>query len=299
MAESKRAKRGIGIRRIAVYLFAVLLVFWVLFPIVWAILTSLQIEANVRTVPPSIIPTTINNYWLLFDFAHASKLFVTSAIYFVPTIAAEMPDAIRNSSIIGAAIVAINLTAGSFAAYTFSRIKFRGSWPLFLYAIASRLLPGVAVIIPFYVIIRTFNLLDTTFAVFLIHSAYTLPFSIWILYTYLSTVPVDIEESALVDGYSRFETLRKIVFPVIWPGLVAIAIFSFMFSYNEFFFAQLLTQTAASHTVPVVVAGIGGELTTPISLVAASGIVAMIPPIVIFILFRRWIISGLASGAVK
>jgi len=299
VGESERVKRGVRTRTIFLYLFAVLLALWVLFPIVWTVLTSLRIEAEVRTVPPSVTPTTINNYWLLVDFAHASKLFVTSAIYFVPTIAAEMPDALRNSTIIGAAIVAINLTAGSLAAYTFSRLKFRGRWPLFLYAIASRLLPGVAVIIPFYVIIRTFGLLDTTLAVFLIHAAYTLPFSIWVLYTYLFTVPTDIEESALVDGYSRFETLRKVVFPVIWPGLVAVAIFSFMFSYNEFFFAQLLTTTAASHTVPVVVAGIGGELTTPISLVAASGIVAMIPPVVIFVIFRRRIMSGLASGAVK
>jgi multiple sugar transport system permease protein len=157
----------------------------------------------------------------------------------------------------------------------------------------------VAVLIPFYVIIRTLNLLDTTFAVFLIHAGYILPFNIFVLWTYLATVPTDIEESALVDGHSRFETIRKVVFPVIWPGLVAISIFYFMFSYNEFCFAQLLTQTAASHTVPVLVAGIGGELTTPISLVAASGIKAMIPPIIIFIIFRRRIISGLAAGAVK
>ncbi len=282
-----------------IYVLAVLLAIWVLFPIAWTVLTSLQRESDVRTVPPNVIPTTLRNYWLLVDFEHASKQFVTSTTYFVPTVAAEMPAALRNSSIIGVAIVAINLTAGTFAAYTFSRIRFRGGGILFIYAIASRLLPGVAVILPFYVIIRTLNLLDTTFAVFLIHAAYTLPFSIFVLWTYLATVPTDIEESALVDGYSRFETIRKVVFPVIWPGLVAIAIFSFMFSYNEFFFAQLLTETAASHTVPVVVAGIGGELTTPISLVAASGIMAMIPPIIIFIIFRRRIISGLAAGAVK
>src|SRR5437667_3978835 len=148
METHKGIRRSRG-KRIAVYASAIILALWVLFPIAWTVLTSLQIEANVRSIPPSIVPTTLRNYLLLFDFEHYSKEYVTSAIYFVPTVTAEMPAAIRNSSIIGVEIVAANLLAGTFAAYTFSRIKFRGNWPLFIYAIASRLIPGVAVIIPF------------------------------------------------------------------------------------------------------------------------------------------------------
>ncbi len=293
---SRTAIRG---RKVAIYVFAIVLAIWVLFPIFWTALTSLQTLGEARRIPPSLIPTTLRNYFLLVNYPNGANSSITSGEISVPTRAGEMLYALRNSSIVGLAVVATNLTAGTLAAYTFSRFRFRGSWVLFIYTIASRFIPAVAVFIPFYLIVRELNLLDTTFAVFVIHAAYTLPFSIWVLHNYLATVPTDIEESALVDGYSRFETIRKVVFPVIWPGLVAIAIFSFMFSYNEFFFAQILTYSEASHTVPVIVVSIGGALATPTPLAAAAGIIAMIPPVMIFMIFRRRIIGGLATGGVK
>jgi multiple sugar transport system permease protein len=212
-------------------------------------------------------------------------------------VAGELPVALRNSTIVAVAIVVINLVLGTNTAYAFSRTKFRGSYKLFLVTICTRLLPEVGIIIPFYIIIRSVGLLDTLFALILIHSALTLPFSIWILTSYLSNVPTDIEDSARVDGYSRMETLYKVVLPIITPGLVAIGIFSFMLSYRDFIFAFVLTQTMASHTVPVVIAAMTANPVMPIGLMCAAGIIAMIPPVIVIVLFRRYIIRGLVSGA--
>ncbi|MEM3123795.1 MAG: carbohydrate ABC transporter permease, partial [Nitrososphaerota archaeon] len=203
---------------------------------------------------------------------------------------------------IGLVITGINIIAATLASYTFTRIRFRGGGLLFYMSVAGRLIPPVAIVVPYYIIIQNFfgfNLLDTLLAVILVHAAFTLPINIWILNTYLSAIPSDIEDAARVDGYGRLETLFKVVLPVIAPGIVAIGIISFMVSWGEFFFAFMVTQTQASRTLPVIVGFMAAQPYKPVGILMAGGLVAMLPALVMIAIFRRYLLRGLVAGAVR
>jgi multiple sugar transport system permease protein len=229
---------GIGYR-IAIVLASVVVAFWVLFPIAWMFSISLQTEPEIHSAPPTLWPAQPNyfNYWFIFDASSAieARLQESGRLTFLPAVARWFPNALVNSVIVGLVITVINIIAATLASYTFTRIRFRGSGLLFYMSVAGRLIPPVAIVVPYYIIIQNFfglNLLDTLMAVILVHAAFTLPINIWILNTYLSAIPSDIEDAARVDGYGRLETLFKVVLPVIKPGIVAIGIISFMVSWG-------------------------------------------------------------------
>jgi multiple sugar transport system permease protein len=156
-------------------------------------------------------------------------------------------------------------------------------------------MPAMAVAIPFYVIIRSLGLLDTRLSLILVHSALTIPFSIWFLTLYISHIPRDMEEAGLVDGCTFFQALTRIIIPMIVPGLVAAAAFAFMTSYNEFLFARFLTQTIKSQTGPLVISAISGNPDVSYSLISVCITLGIIPPIILAITMRKWLTEGLAS----
>lgn len=296
-------------RKVGLAVAAILVGLWVLAPLIWMADMTIMTEREIHTRPPNPVPinATLNNYYYVFDAAAAlaerqtagEGSFARSAVYFLPQIATEIPSALGNSVLVALSMVVINVIGATLAGYSFARVRFRGSWPLFLFTITSRLLPPVAVLIPFYLIIKSLGLLDTLFALVLIYSAYTLPISIWIIHGYLQALPPDLEEAARVDGYSRLEVIFNTVFPVMRPGIVAIGIYSFMLAYVEFFFAFVLTGTASSHTMPVIIASIGANPVSPTGILMAAGMVTMVPPVLLILFFRRYIISGLVTSAVK
>lgn len=281
-----------------------MLAIWILFPIYWMINLSLQSEAEIYSVPPFYFPPnpSINNYWFAFDIDSAVKYFLEqgmSLFLFIPGAVKDFPKSIINSVIVGVIVMIYNLIAGMLGAFGITRIRFRGDLPLFYASIVGRLIPPVVIAIPYYVIIKSLGLIDNMLSVILVHMMFTIPFTIWILNTYLLGIPTDIEDAARVDGYSYLEILRKVTFPVIKPAIVAVAITSFMISYGEFFFALLLTKSAASRTIPVI---IGSSVAVPRvtkGLICAMGVLGMIPATIIIIVFRRYLIRGLVAGAVK
>lgn len=151
--------------------------------------------------------------------------------------------ALKNSFVVAIAVMLVNLILGTPAAYTFARISFRGKKFGYNFMLASRLMPAMAIAIPYYIIIMSFKLLDTYLALIMVYSALTLPFTVWFLTLYISNIPRDMEDAGLVDGCTPFQALTNIVVPLMAPGLVAAAAFAFMSSYNEFLFARFLTQT--------------------------------------------------------
>jgi len=289
-------------RKIATYICYVLIALWVLGPIYWILNTSLHIEPEMLSKFPPLVPSnpTLSNYSFIFNVEAVmrERLEKGLATFFLPTIAASLPVAIRNSAIIGVVVMVLNLIFGPFAAYTFQRIRFRGSYSLFLSTVLTRLMPGIAIILPLYAVMKMLNLLDTYLAVIIVHSMFTIPLSLWISYSFLEGQPLEIEEAALIDGYSRFEVYSKVVFPIMKGAMVAVGLFSFMLSYSEFLFAFLLTQTDASRTVPVIVAAMGANPVMPRTIMASAGTIAMLLPVVVFILMRRYIIRGLTAGVV-
>lgn len=277
----------------------VLLAVVILLPFLWALSASLQTESALFERPPSWVPApaTTGNYNYVFTGQIPQEYQQRGLLRSPVTQEARLlPWGLQNSLIIAASVLVINLVFGTLAAYTFAREKFRGSKPALMFVLGSRLLVPMAVAIPIYIILRTLGLLDTKLALILVHSAFTLPFTIWVLSLYFASLPRELEEAALVDGCTRFEALRHVVLPLAAPGLAAIGVFSFLFSYNEFLFALLTTSSIESKTIPVMISAISVNPDASYTLISVGIILSIFAPIVVALVFRRHIISGLVSS---
>lgn len=201
-----------------------------------------------------------------------------------------------NSFLIAVVVALVNLFLGTLAAYTFARERFRGRAQAYYFILGSRLLPPIAVAIPIYMIVNQLDLLDTKRALILLHSAFTLPFTIWVLTSYFQNLPRDIEEAAMVDGCTRFGVLRHIMVPLAAPGLAAIGAFSLLFSYSEFLFALFTTQTINAKTVPVIISAVANNPDASYTLITVGVLLSIIPPMILAIGFRRFITTGLTTS---
>ena len=159
--------------------------------------------------------------------------------------------------------------------------------------------PAVAIMIPMFILVQKMKLLDTYLVVILAHTTFTLPFTIWILRGYFQTIPMELEEAAKVDGCGRIQALLKIFLPVSLPGLVAAGIFSFMLSWQEFLFALLFTSTDATKPVTVMASSFTSDVEVSWTVIATGGVLAVIPPLLLVLIFQKYLISGLIGGAVK
>jgi multiple sugar transport system permease protein len=285
--------------KIGFVLAGALLAVVILLPFLWALSASLQNESALFERPPSWFPApaTAGNYNYVFTGQIPQEYQQRGLLRSPVTQEARLlPWGLQNSLIIAGSVLVINLVFGTLAAYTFAREKFRGSKTALMFVLGSRLLVPMAVAIPIYIILRTLGLLDTKLALILVHSAFTLPFTIWVLSLYFASLPRELEEAAFVDGCTRFGALRHVVLPLAAPGLAAIGVFSFLFSYNEFLFALLTTSSIDSKTIPVMISAISVNPDASYTLISVGIILSIFAPIVVALVFRRHIISGLVSS---
>src|SRR5215469_9439212 len=292
---AKRERRFTSTRRTVLLMFSgALVVLYVLAPFCWLVLTSFMHERDALTVPPQWIPTdlTFENYIAFFN--------PTGTRAVVGSRAAEqtLPSMV-NSLVVAGATAMINVIVGAFAGYSLARIRFPGRVSLLLLYLGSRMVPGIALIVPLYLTVRTYGLLDHLGALVVTYLTFTLPFTIWMLKNYFQAIPRTLEEAALIDGCNWVQMLAYVLLPVAAPGLVAAAMFAFMTAWSDYLFAVILTSTIAAKTMPVVVAGFATDVTTERTLMAASGVLAVIPPLLLAFVFQRLIVQGLVSGAVK
>lgn len=268
-----------SIKPLDVFAWVVLLVaaFVALFPIYWMMTTSFKNPIDAAKRPPAFVPFL--NFQPTLD-AWNGLLGKGSLLYRVAT----------NSLIIAVSSSALCLLIGSLAAYSLARFEFK-RWQnndIALWILLYRMFPPVALAIPYFLMFRFLGMLDTLPAVILAHTAMNLPFVVWMLREFFLDMPREVEESAMVDGCSTFGVLRRIVLPLGAPALAAIALFVFIFSWNELLFALFLTFSKAQ-TLPIIVRGGGFAVST----------VAVIPPILFAVLAQKYIIRGLTLGAVK
>ena len=279
-------------------LLVILLFIFIVGPFVWMVVASMQGENELLKRPPSIIPRTPtwDNYRYVFTDEIPTSYEVKGQLRSrISQEARLIAPALKNSFIIAITVMLINLLLGTPAAYTFARIGFRGKGASYGFILASRLMPAMAIAIPYYVIINTLKLLDTHLSLILIYSALTLPFTIWFLTLYVLNIPREMEDAGMVDGCTRFQALVRIVVPMMLPSLVAAAAFAFMTSYNEFLFARFLTQTIKSQTGPVIIASIAGNPDASYSLISVCITLGLIPPLILAITMRKWLTEGLSS----
>ena len=187
---------------------------------------------------------------------------------------------------------------GVFAAYAVTRVRFPGRKQYLFGAMSVQMVPPIAIVIPLYVILRQLNLLDTHLGIVLVYMTLILPLAIWMMRSYFATIPRELEEAAMIDGASRIGALFRVTLPLAIPGVVAVAVFAFVVSWNEYLYAFTLTNVEAK-TLPVLI----GEFSTKLGLehlkIAAAGVVASIPPLILVFAFQRYLIRGMTTGAVK
>ncbi len=270
--------RPLSLRILRAVFLTVVLVF-VLFPLVWLAIGSLKTRHDALALPPAIVfePT----------FEAYSKI-----------IAGGFLNAFGNSITIAITNVILALVLGTPAAYALTRMAGKTQENLSFWVLSIRMAPVFAVILPLYVMFRAVGLLDTRFAVALAHLTLTLPLAIWMLMTYFRGLPIEIDEAATLDGASHWQTLLHIIVPISRPMLASVAIIVFIFSWNEFLLAFVLTSRSAQ-TVPVLVAGLAGTMTFDWPLIAAVSVCSMLPAFLFVGFAQRHIVSGLASGALK
>ncbi|MFM0121712.1 carbohydrate ABC transporter permease [Paraburkholderia sp. RL18-101-BIB-B] len=267
---------------------------YILAPFCWLLLTSFMHERDALTVPTQWIPRhpTLEHYKMFFHPSGTSAIVGGRA-------AEEMLPGMLNSLIAALGTAAVNLVLGTLAGYSLARLRFCGQGALLGVYLGSRMVPGIALIVPLYLTLKNLGMLDHLSALVITYVTFTLPFTIWLLKNYFQTIPRSLEEAALMDGCSWFQMLVKVLLPVAMPGLVSSAMFAFMTAWNDYLFAVILTSTTASKTLPVVVAGFATDVTTQRTLMATGGVLAIIPPLALAFVFQRLIVQGLTSGAVK
>ena len=276
--------------RLVAYAVLAVYVFVVWFPIYYIFITSLKPTGEVLSLPISFVPTnpTAGNYVDIF----------TERPFDVYTV---------NSLLVASITTVICVTLGTLSGYTFSRYDFLGNKALLLSIIGARMIPPIALIVPFFEIMSnppiiggvTGSLYDTKLALILTYTFFNLPFCVWIMKNYFDGVPRSLDEQAQVDGCSTWEGFVKVILPVAKPGIAATAILAFIFSWNEFVFALVLTSTESSQTLPIAVSLFVADDFIDWAHLAAGGMIAAVPGILFGLFFQRYIVSGLTQGAVK
>jgi multiple sugar transport system permease protein len=281
-----RSKKPLKVGGILIWIVIVIATLWVLFPFYWAISTSFKDHLAIVSQPCFVpllqcTPTLIN--WER-EFMRAP----------------EIIGGLSNSVIIAVGAMLIAISLGTFAGYGLARFRFR-VWQnkdMMLWFLSQRFLPPMVTVIPFFLVMKTFNLLDTTLALILANATFTIPFTVLIMRDAFKELPIELEESALVDGCSRFGAFWRIALPLAAPAIAAAAVIAFAFSWNEFLFALIMTYEKA-RPMTVVIAGVEHTQGIQFEAVATRLLVAMIPPAVLAMTVQRYIVRGLTFGAVK
>ena len=210
-----------------------------------------------------------------------------------------MPRALVNSLGVAALTTAVAVVLGLPAAYALARLPVPGKGLLLLAVVASTAFPQITTVSPLYLLLRALGLRDTWTALVLVDTSFALPLVMWLLAGFIREIPIELEEVAFLDGAGRVAVLRRVIAPLVAPGVASAALVTFLAAWNEFLFAFTFTASEASRTVPVALALFPGVFEVPWGDIAAASILASLPPLVIVVVLQRWLVRGLVAGALK
>jgi len=281
-----------GLNWILFYGFVLVFVFAVLSPFVWMVISSISPQVELTKRPP---------HW----FPEQPTLRRFKALVFGPEPGRSMPvaterfvNALINSLVVSSTTTLVCIVTGAAAAYALVRFPMPGKQHFLIGMLGAQMLPIVVIIIPLYLLMQTMQLMDTRKGLILLNSGFMLPTVIWIMHSYFQTIPMELEEAALIDGCSRVGTLLRIVMPLSGPGIVAVAAFTFLSSWNEFFIALIITASQAK-TITVIVTEFATQFGIDYGLMTTGGVIGSIPPLILAFLLQRYIVQGLTAGAIK
>jgi ABC-type glycerol-3-phosphate transport system permease component len=253
----------------------------IVLPILWMMLTAFKLPRDVYSLDSALVFTpTLEN--LVAIFQHPWNL----------------GSKALNSVLVASGTVLLAVPMATLAAYAFSRLEFRLKKALFLTVIASQFIPGAVVVLPYFLMFKELGMLDTRSALVLINLSIVLPYAVWMIKGFIDAVPIEMEESAMVDGAQRWRVLWEIVVPVALPGIITAAVFSFTLTWNEFLFALILGKQDAL-TLPLGLIGFRTERGDLWELMAAGGLLITAPMFLLSLLVHRQFIGSLTAGAVR
>ncbi|MBK8019911.1 MAG: carbohydrate ABC transporter permease [Chloroflexi bacterium] len=278
--------RSIGkvLRRAMFYGAVLFIAVYALFPFYWAFNTSLKAE-NEMFQRATYLPQqpTLKNY----EYVFRDGSFIR---------------ALGNSAFVSGSTAVLSLVVGSFAAYALGRLQFKGRTVLLYIVLTMTMFPMISILSGLYTIVREAGTFGTPFALIMTYPVFTLPFTVWVLTSFFRGLPEEIEQAAIVDGATAFQTFRLILLPLTAPALVTTGLLAFVSSWNEYLFALNFTVTApAAQTVPVAIAQFSGieAMQEPIAEIMAAAMVVTIPLVTLVLIFQKRIVAGLTAGAVK
>ena len=277
---ARRRRRNWGfVRPILLTISLLFIVFWSVAPILWIVIMSVQKEINYISTPMQLKLSDVDLHWY-------RKVLQND----------EYRRALKNSIIISTSTMVCCLILGSLAAYPLARLRVPRKNLFIIVVVAIHMLPGVALIIPVFLLVRQLHLFDTYYALIVVHTAFLLPYTIWMLKTFFERIPVSLESAARMDGCSRLGALFRVVIPIAAPGVVATAVYIFIGSWNEFLFGLVLTSRVAKPVMVTLAEFTGSDYLPDMSQVAAAGVISVIPVIVLALLLNRFIIKGMVEG---
>jgi len=272
---ARRRKKNLGTN-----IAAILIAAFVALPLYWMVASAFKNQIDISSaaaVPPH--PTTSN-----FSNAFSNYSFGTYLL---------------NSAVVAVCTTVLVLALGTFAGYALARLPMRGKTAIMTALLMISLFPTIAVVAPLYLLLRDIGWLNSYQGLVLAYTALMLPFAIWILRNYFVGIPKAMEESARVDGAGPVRTVVQVILPQALPGVFTAGVFTFVAAWTEFIIALTLDNTDRYRTIPVGIALFGGQFTTPYGTIFAASAVAMLPIALLVLIFRRAVVSGLTSGAVK
>jgi trehalose/maltose transport system permease protein len=269
-------------KRTLFYLLVIGIIVESVFPFYYAILTSFKSGTALFEV----------NYWpTQFSWDNYAAVFQNGSF----------PRNLLNSIIVATLTVALALLFAVTAAYALSRVRFRGRSILLLTILSVSMFPQIAVLAGLFEVIRTFGMFNTLWGLIFSYTIFTLPFTVWVLTTFMRDLPIEIEEAAIVDGATPWVIITKVFMPLMWPALVTTGLLAFIAAWNEFLFALTFTSDNSTRTVPVAIALLSGasQFEIPWGTIMAASVIVTVPLVVLVLIFQRKIISGLTAGGVK
>lgn len=258
---------------------------WSLVPIYWSLKTSLETEAAARAQNYVPLHPTMGNYATLL------------------TRSGDLPGQIRRATLnivieCGCATI-VTVVLATLAAYAFARMEFRGRQTLFYAVLATMAFPAYTTLIPLYKIMSDFSLVNTYTGIVLVYVSGFLPLATWVLHNYFVSMPIGLEEAALIDGATRLQVLRRIVLPLARPGIISTALITFLFAWAQFLFPLVLSTDSSTQPLTVVIAALQGRHVVPSTLLNAAGVLAIAVPALLALAFNRYIVNGLLAGSNK
>lgn len=270
-----------SIRRVVAHLILLAMMVGILFPIYWLVITSFKDNAEALGPPATFWPRhfTLHSY----ETAFKESLF----------------PGLINSFLAALISTVISVAIGTLAAYSLERHHFRLRNDIAFWILSQRMMPPIAVAIPFFLVMQQLHLTDTLFALILLYVTFNTPLAVWLMRPFVREIPVEMEQAALLDGYSPLTVFRKISLPLLKTAMATTAIFVYIFAWNEFLFALILTRVHAI-TLPIALSSLGGN---PYGIewaqIATLSVVAIVPVLILYIFVQRYIVTALTFGSVK